>query len=172
MLFSIFGTESIGQTSTCNLSKSSFDGRAKRMFCIFVNAAALHAFWKGLAHFDHWCITYFTNYGRHWIILRKFRAFWLKIVKSKWGCRPEMVHFWPYVGKAKMRLKVDRWFWKIVNKELKIVNKFSKLEKIYHLSNAFWLYQQKVKSAPFQFYYHLLLTILYQNTLYTSSFKL
>ena len=42
-------------------------------------------------------------------------------------------------------------FLKNCNKnQLKIVNKFSKIEKFYHISNAFWLYKHRVKSAQFQ----------------------
>ena len=83
------------------------------------------------------------------------------------GCRIELKHFWPYVGKAKMRFRGGKLFiWQKINKQLKIVNKFSNIEKIYWLSNAFWFYQHRVKSASIQFYSHLLFTIFYRNTLY------
>ena len=38
--------------------------------------------------------------------------------------------------------------------------------KNYHPSNAFWLYQHRVKNAPIKFYSHLLLTIFNRNTLH------
>ena len=155
MLFSIFGTESIGQTSTCNLSKSSFDGRAKRMFCIFVNATALHAFWKGLAHFDHWCITCFII-SQNMVTLNhsKENTEWSNWKLSKWnGCRTESMHFSPYVGKAKICLRGGRYF--------------EKCKQICRLTNAYWLYQYRVKSAPFQFCSRLFLIIFNWNALYS-----
>ena len=45
------------------------------------------------------------------------------------GCRSETGHIWPYVGKAKMLLRCCSLFEKIVNKQLKIVNKIYKSEK-------------------------------------------
>ena len=39
------------------------------------------------------------------------------------GYNSENMHFWPCVGKAKMCLGGVGLFWKIVNKQLKIVNK-------------------------------------------------
>ena len=39
------------------------------------------------------------------------------------GCASKAMHFWPYVGKAKMCLRGGSFFWKIVNKQLKNVNK-------------------------------------------------
>ena len=40
------------------------------------------------------------------------------------GYNSENVYVLPYVGKAKMRLRRLTIFWKIVNKQLKNVNKF------------------------------------------------
>ena len=39
------------------------------------------------------------------------------------------------------------------------------IEKTYCLSNAFWIYQHRIKSAPFQFYSSLLLIILNRKSL-------
>ena len=44
------------------------------------------------------------------------------------GYNSECMHFWPYIGKAKMCLGVVSLFWEIVNKQLKIVNKQLKTE--------------------------------------------
>ena len=44
-------------------------------------------------------------------------------------CSSETVHILPYVCKAKMCWKGGWFFWKIVNKQLKNVNKFSNIEK-------------------------------------------
>ena len=51
--------------------------------------------------------------------------------------------------------------YKIVNKQVQIVN----ILKNYCLSNTFWLYQQRVKYTPFQFFSNLLLIIFNRNTL-------
>ena len=59
-------------------------------------------------------------------------------------------------------------FWKNCKKRLTILWKFSRIEKIYHLSNTLWLYQHRIKSTPFQFYSHILLTILNRNILYAT----
>ena len=75
------------------------------------------------------------------------------------------MHFWPNVGKAKMCLRGVAGSLKNVNKQLKNVNKFSKIEKICHLSNTFWLYQYRVKYAPFQSYSHLKFPFFNWNTL-------
>ena len=64
-----------------------------------------------------------------------------------------------------MRLRGGRFFCKIVNKQLKIVNKFSNIEKIYFLLNAIRLYYHSVKTASFHLYNHLVLTIFNRNTL-------
>ena len=50
------------------------------------------------------------------------------------GCNSESMHFWPYVGKVKMGLRGGSFFWKFVNKQLKNVNKFSKIDKNCHLA--------------------------------------
>ena len=82
------------------------------------------------------------------------------------SCRTESVRFWPYVGKSKMRLRGSRFF-----QSLKIWLQFSAVclqlskKSTYHLSNAFWLYKHRVKSAPIQLYSHLLLTIFNRNAL-------
>ena len=65
--------------------------------------------------------------------------------EMSFGCNSETVHFWPYVCKAKMRLRGVQFFWKIVNKQLRI-------KEIVRLSNAFWLYQYGVWSAYSQSY--------------------
>ena len=64
------------------------------------------------------------------------------------GCSSEMVHIWPRLSKTKMCL----WqcIWKIVNKQLKNVNKYLKIEKICHFSNTLWLYQNGIKYKLFQ----------------------
>ena len=56
--------------------------------------------------------------------------------------------------------------WKIVNKQLENVNKFSKIEKIHCHSNSFWLYRHRGNGALLQFYNHLLSTIFIRNALY------
>ena len=53
----------------------------------------------------------------------------------------------PMLVKPKCVWEAVVFFWKIVNKQLKNVNKFSKIEKNYRLSNTFWLYQYRVKNA-------------------------
>ena len=53
----------------------------------------------------------------------------------------------PMLVKPKCVWEAVVLFWKIVNKQLKNVNKFSKIEKNYRLSNAFWLHQYRVKNA-------------------------
>ena len=53
--------------------------------------------------------------------------------------------------------------------QLRSSNKvFKKFKKIYCLAKTFRLYQHRVKSAPFQFYSHLRLTIFYWNTLHNA----
>ena len=49
--------------------------------------------------------------------------------EMSFGYNSETMHFWPYVGKAKMRLRSVQFFWQIVNKQLKIVNKQLKIKK-------------------------------------------
>ena len=73
--------------------------------------------------------------------------------------------FWPYFGKAKMCLRDITFiqFSKIVYIFQLLVYNFSK--NLLPHKHAFWLLQQRVKSAPFQFYSHLLLTIFNWNTL-------
>ena len=51
-----------------------------------------------------------------------------------------------------MCLRGGSFFFLIVNKQLKNVNKFWKIEKNYRLSNAFWLYQLRVRNAQFLSY--------------------
>ena len=57
-----------------------------------------------------------------------YRVFHLIVTKVN-GCNTETVHIWPIVGKAKMCLRGGRLFWKIVNKQLKNVNKCPKTQK-------------------------------------------
>ena len=66
---------------------------------------------------------------------------------------------------TKMRLRGGWFFLKIVNKQLKNVNKLLKIEKNCHLSNAFWLYQHRIRNAYFQSYSHLKSKILVWVTL-------
>ena len=66
--------------------------------------------------------------------------------------------------KGKMHLK-GVVCWKILNKQMKNVNKFLKMDENYSLSNAFVLYQHGIKCAPFQYVLHLLqpfLSVLFQ----------
>ena len=72
-----------------------------------------------------------------------------KITKVK-GCSLETVHIWPYVGKAKMRLRDSRLFQlsKICVHLFSCLFTFF-LQINYRLSNTFWLYQHRVKYAPF-----------------------
>ena len=65
-----------------------------------------------------------------------------------------------------MRLRTVSFFWKIVNKQLKNVNKFLKIEKNWQLSNTFWLYQHRVRKAYFQSNSHKKFQILIWVTLY------
>ena len=83
------------------------------------------------------------------------------------GCRTKSMHLNPMLIKPKCVWEaVD--FLKNCKKRLTILLKFSKIENIYHLSNTLWFYQDRVKSAPFQFYSHILLTILNRNILYAT----
>ena len=87
----------------------------------------------------------------------------LKIIKIKW------LHIWSYVGKGHNAF--DRW--NVFSIYLNLLTIFSCLFTIFRinhrLSNTFWIYQLRVKYAPFQFYSHLLLIIFNRNTLYVGS---
>ena len=54
-------------------------------------------------------------------------------------------------------MRIANQFWKIVNKQLRNVNKFLKIEKKCRLSNTFWLYLHGVKHTLFQCYSHIIL---------------
>ena len=81
------------------------------------------------------------------------------------GCTTETVHIWPLVGKAKMRLRNGTLFQFSKNFFTIFTFLLTIFQKIYRLSNTFWLYQHRVKNAPIQFYSHLLMTIFNRNTL-------
>ena len=81
------------------------------------------------------------------------------------GCRTESVHFRLYVGKAKMLLRGGKH-------TAKNCKQISKNEENFHLSNAFWLYPHRVKSASIRFYTNLLLTIFNWHTLYLQNVPL
>ena len=74
-----------------------------------------------------------------------------KIPKGK-GCSSKTVHFWPYVGKAKMCLRGGRLFqfYEIYLHFSDVCLQFLRIN--YCLSNTFWLYQHKAKYAPFLSY--------------------
>ena len=57
------------------------------------------------------------------------------------------MHFWPHVGKAKMRLRGVQFFWfsAVCLQFSAVCLQFFK--KIVRLSNAFWLYQYGVRNA-------------------------
>ena len=57
------------------------------------------------------------------------------------------MHFWPYVGKAKMRFGGVHLFWfsAVCLQFSAVCLQFFKINV--HLSNAFWLYQHGVRNA-------------------------
>ena len=82
------------------------------------------------------------------------------------GCNSLDKHFWPHVGKAKMCLAGVSLFWFFSC----LFTIFSCLFTIFkinvHLSNAFWLYQHRVRNAYFQRYNQKKFYILIWVTLY------
>ena len=66
-------------------------------------------------------------------------------------CRTETVHFWPYVGKAKMHLRDSRFFSIFKNLFIIFSCLFLMLQKFYCLSNTWWPYQHRIKKALTQF---------------------
>ena len=60
--------------------------------------------------------------------------------EMSFGNNSETMHFWPHVGKAKMRLRGIQFFWFSA-----VCLQFFKI--IVHLSNAFWLNQHGVRNA-------------------------
>ena len=80
------------------------------------------------------------------------------------GYDSESMHIWPWIGKAKMRLRSGS-FLTNCKQTAENMNKFSKTKRNYCLSNTFWLYQFRVKYASFKSYSHLKSEILIWVTL-------
>ena len=79
-----------------------------------------------------------------------------KITKVK-GCGSETMHFWPHVVKTKRHLIGGRFFPIFRNLFTFFSCLFAICQINYHISNAFWLYQQRVKYALFLSYSLLIL---------------